>query len=63
MELQQANNLAKNTHKNVKKIAKTAKPNYLSNDEFNRFENDVEASVLDIQDKNNSSVEYDADQD
>ena len=35
-ELQQANSLAKNTHKNVKKIAKNSRPNnYLSNDEFN----------------------------
>ena len=33
-ELQEANNLAKNTHKNVKKIAKSQKPNYATNSEI-----------------------------
>ena len=42
MELQQANSLAKNTHKNVKKIAASAKPsNYVTNEELDRLEEEV----------------------
>ncbi len=42
MELQQANNLAKNTHKNVKKIAASAKPStYVTNEELDRLEDEV----------------------
>ena len=38
-ELQQANNLANKTHKNVKKIAE--KPNYVTNEELEQLERDV----------------------
>ena len=42
MELQQANNLAKNTHQNVKKIAAKPKPTtYVTNAELNYLENDL----------------------
>ena len=41
MELRQANDLAKNTHQNVKKIAKSAKPNYLTNEEIDQMEDQV----------------------
>ena len=42
MELQQANSLAKNTHKNVKKIAASAKPStYVTNEELDRLEEEV----------------------
>lgn len=40
-ELQQANNLAKNTHKNVKKIAKTAKANFLTTNDLDRLEDEI----------------------
>ena len=42
LELKQANNLAQNTRKNVKKMAKNAKPNnYLSNEELDKLEDEV----------------------
>ena len=42
MELQQANNLAKNTHQNVKKIAAKPKPTtFVTNAELNYLENDL----------------------
>jgi len=33
--------LAKNTHKNVKKIAKSTKPNYMTASEIDRLEEEV----------------------
>ena len=42
MELQQANNLAKNTHVNVKKIAAKPKPTtFVTNAELSYLENDI----------------------